>query len=242
MLSHSPGDAANSPCFWRLLTSQARAELRQMARAEEYQRGDVLIMEGDTGKDVAVILHGWVKVVAHGVDGYESLLAARGPGDIVGEMAILGLTTRTAEVRAISETHVLWVSSDDFAHALQHDAELGRVLLTVVTGRLRHADQWRARCGSLEVPQRLAILLLELMGRETLGVPSGSGWVIPFGQDELAGFIGTSRRSVGRALQAFRRAGWVETDHCAIRILQPEALRSASSARSAADLKSALVS
>lgn len=242
MPSNSPGDASSSPCFWRLLTGQARADLRQMARVEEYRRGDVLIVEGDIGKDVAVILHGWVKVVAHGMDGYESLLAARGPGDIVGEMAALGLNKRTAEVRAISETQVIWVPSDGFAQALERDAELGRALLSVVIARLRHADQWRARCGSLEVPQRLAILLLELMGREALGVPSSNGWVIPFGQDELAGFIGTSRRSVGRALKEFRRAGWVETGHCAIRILDPEALRVVSVTSAVADPKSALVS
>ncbi len=210
--------------FWAALSEPARAEICRRGRTVRYRQGEVLISEGDCTDDVVVLMRGWVKVVTRDADGYESLLAARGAGDLVGEMAALAPIARTAEVQAITDLTVIRLPGSEFTRMLDANPEVSMVLLRVLVARLRHADQWRARCGSLTVSQRLAVLLLELLTQyEIAPRPSGER-SLPFSQEELAGFVAASRKSVVRALGQLRSQGLVRTGRGTINVLRPAAL------------------
>ena len=54
-----------------------------------------------------VVLRGWVKISATNYRGDDAPLAARGPAEIVGEMAPISGLPRTATMSAIDEVHTL---------------------------------------------------------------------------------------------------------------------------------------
>ena len=70
-----------------------------------YDKGDLVIKEGDYGISIYKILRGSVSITKKS-DGAEIVLATLGPGDIFGEMVLwqLGKVSRTASV--IAETKV----------------------------------------------------------------------------------------------------------------------------------------
>lgn len=215
------GDAV----FRARLTSEEWSDLQRRGRQHIVRTDEVLYSEGDTTKDVAVINRGWAKVITRDVGGHTSLLAVRGPGDVVGEMACLGRMPRSAEVHALGELEVLRFTHHDFVTLLREQPGIPIVLLGVLASRLRHADQWRARCGSWSVEQRLTTLLIELMDIYLPKADSNGSVSLPFSQEELGGFIGGSRKSVSRALYDLRRDGVVQTDRRNLRVLTPAELR-----------------
>ena len=74
-----------------------------------FQAGELIVEEGRTGIGCYVILSGEVEVVkALGTDN-QLVLARRGAGEVLGEMALLGEWPRTASIRALNEVGCLGI-------------------------------------------------------------------------------------------------------------------------------------
>lgn len=78
-----------------------------------YRAGEVLTRQGDPGSHVFILAAGRVKIARVDSEGNELLLAVRGVGDIVGELAVLGGGLRSATVTALVPcvTYVLYAAS-----------------------------------------------------------------------------------------------------------------------------------
>ncbi len=226
-MSGEPVAADGDSCrpFRERLSASDWSVLVDRGRQQILQAGDVLYIEGDHQQDVAVIDWGWAKVVTHVVDGYTAFLAVRGPGDILGEMAVLSSLPRSADVRSVEELRIIRFTHLDFLALLQSRPGISFALLGVLASRLRHADLWRVRCGSWSVEQRLTTLLVELVDTYCPKPDSFGGFSLPFSQEELGGFIGGSRKSVSRALYDLRRDGVVQTARRNLTVLLVDELR-----------------
>ena len=169
------------------------------------------------------MLDGRVKVVAMTAHGREVVLAFRGPGQLVGELAVLDGSPRSASVEAVERVDALSVGVDSFRSFLADHPAASLTLLGMLSRRLRDADAKRIEFSEFTTIQRVAARLLEygkLFGRDE----PGGGLGVPLAQDELAGATGASIESVGRALQTLRKLKCVETRRRDIRILDVEAL------------------
>ena len=95
----------------------------------------------------------------------------------------------------------------------------------MLTGRLRDADRKRIEFGGRDTIGRVAARLVELA--DQYGAEGDGGVVIdlPFSQQELAGWIGSSRESVVKALTSMRARGWIETGRRSITGASMPALR-----------------
>lgn len=72
---------------------------------ETYEDGQIIFEEGSSGNWVYVILAGSVEI-SKTVDERKFILSTLGPGEIFGELALIGDVKRTATTRAIGETTV----------------------------------------------------------------------------------------------------------------------------------------
>jgi putative peptide zinc metalloprotease protein len=100
------------PLFDELDGAQIQAVASQL-QEEAFEAGDVIIREGDIGDKFYVIESGRL-VVSTVQDGQEKIVAERGPGEYVGEIALLLQVPRTATVKAITAAQVLSLHRDDF--------------------------------------------------------------------------------------------------------------------------------
>ncbi len=109
--------------------------------------GDVLIAEGELAPHMFVVVNGELEVLTHGVgESADVRLALLGPGDWVGEMAILDVQPRSATVRALAPSLLLCLTTHDVARLIQgHDAKHYGLLLVNIARelgrRLRVADR-----------------------------------------------------------------------------------------------------
>jgi len=100
------------PLFAELDALQIQLIAAQL-REETYEPGSIIIHQGEIGETFYVIESGRVQVSVTR-DDEERVIAERGPGEYVGEIALLLRMPRTATVRALTATRMLTLHKDDF--------------------------------------------------------------------------------------------------------------------------------
>ncbi len=211
--------------FWALLTRDERDTLSGLGLAKDYSAGATICHEGEPATHVFILVAGLVKVLSSTNDGHDIVLALRGEGDIVGEVA--GETTgrRNATIQAVDAVHALIVPRGTFNSFLDSNPGAGRAFRRVVTQRWNDADTMLRSRAATTGGQRLAGLLLDLADRYGRPVNGVIRLVMPLTQDELASMIGTSRATVTRALRNWRRRGFILTGQRQVTILDEAGLR-----------------
>jgi len=80
---------------------------------DEVDAGTVVFKEGDSGREMFVILDGEIEVLRRSKRGHETRVAILGPSDWFGEMSILDVLPRSATTRALAPTRLLKVTAHD---------------------------------------------------------------------------------------------------------------------------------
>lgn len=216
----NPGSAASSPLggpFLDAIGERAAAALVEGAVVRRWPAGSVLFHEGDRADRVLVVQSGRVKLVATEVNGTETVLAVRSPGELVGEIAAIDDRPRSATAVAVGAVECIAVTTERFRALVATTPEIAMALLHVFAARLREAEGRRAEYGALDTTQRLARRLLELA--------DAGGTISGLNQDDLAALIGASREAVAKSLAALRTAGLVRTGRRAIEVVDVAGLQ-----------------
>jgi CRP/FNR family transcriptional regulator, cyclic AMP receptor protein len=224
--------SATATPFLRQLGQEDADELLHRVRRRTFAKSQPILRAGAAGDDVVLVLSGRVRLVAYGAEQREVVLAIRGPGELLGDMAALGAQRRTASAIALDEVEAGILHGDEFRAFLRDRPDAGLVLIRMLVRRLSEASRDLAALATQDSVGRVAKRLLDLAAEH--GVPSSRGTRIELSltQDELARWTGATRETVSRALRLMRQLGWVSTDHRTITVLDPAALRERSGASS----------
>ncbi|MFI6642317.1 Crp/Fnr family transcriptional regulator [Streptomyces sp. NPDC050504] len=210
--------------FLARLEPADRSGLLALGRGLSYPPRCVVMHQDEPSTHVLLILRGWTKVTAAAVNGYEALLALRGPGDIVGEGAALSGRPRAATVTSLQHVDAVAIEQSRFTGFLQGTPHVALKLLSLATDRLRSGDQRRLETAALTVKERLAAFLLELARTHGRRTGAGIELTVPLGQHEIAGSIGASREAVARLLKELRDRQAVVTSRRRLVIVRPDVL------------------
>ena len=210
--------------FWGTLDSTGRDALVQAGSRSTFPAGSVLLAHEDRSGDVAVVWSGLTKAVVRVADGKQVVLALRGPGDIVGELAYINCGRRSAAVVAVNRVDALTVPRDQFTGFLNQHAGAADSLRRVIVERLCEADRDRLAAASMSVGQRLARLLLKIVLRHGVPAPDGGLRIDQFSQEDLAACIGGAQRTVAREIGAWRNRRLISTERRSVTVHQPAAL------------------
>ncbi|EPD55451.1 Crp/Fnr family transcriptional regulator [Streptomyces sp. HGB0020] len=211
--------------FLARLEKEDRVALLAIGRPLSYPARSVIVRQDEPSTHVLLLLHGWTKVTVLAVNGYEALLALRGPGDIVGEGAALSRRQRSATVTALEPVDAVVIEQHRFTRFLTENVRVSLHLLGLATDRQRSTDRRRLEWAALTVRERLAVLLLELVRTHGKRTDEGIELTIDLSQQELAGSVGSSREAIARLLRELRGRGVVVTRRRRIVVLRPDVLR-----------------
>lgn len=118
------------PLFSRCSKKELQ-EVAALADEIDLPEGRVLTREGDTGHEFFVILEGTAEV-RHGGRKVRTL----GPGDFLGEIALLTQLPRTATVTAATPLDVLVITAREFRSLLAHAPKVQTKVLEALAERL----------------------------------------------------------------------------------------------------------
>lgn len=109
----------------------------QMARlGKNYNKGDIIFRQGETGDCMYVIQKGEVEALA-GPQGSELRLRTMGPNDFFGEMALFEKEVRSATIRATKPTRVLTIDRKNFLGGIHEDPSLAFRIVQTMSHRIR---------------------------------------------------------------------------------------------------------
>jgi CRP/FNR family cyclic AMP-dependent transcriptional regulator len=205
-----------------LFSGLDRVELERFAevtREKSYPKGSVILFEDDPGDSLFVVREGRVKVVLIGEDGREVILGVLGIGEYFGELSLIDDRPRSAHVIAMEDSNLLVLRREDFRRRVESSPNVAWALLTELSRRLRRADDKIGGLVLLDVPGRIARLLLDLAEE------SGSNAIEKsLTHQTIAQMIGASRETVSRAMKDFQDAGWITVERRRIAIADRSAL------------------
>jgi CRP-like cAMP-binding protein len=207
-----------------MLDEADRAALLGTAIPRQYAAGETIFAEGDRTSFLLVITHGWGVVSVSTERGGRLILAIRGPGDLVGEMAAIDGEPRSATVRALGVTRGVVVPAERFEIFLNTHPAASRVILRSLGARLRDSDAQRRALVSFTVLQRMARLLTELAERRGTSTPEGIVIDLSLPQHDLAALIGATREGAAKALRVLRSSGVVLTGPRRVVVVNTELL------------------
>ncbi len=139
------GLAAILPDVSRALLESLEPEIQWVA----LPRDTTLMREGEPADCMYFVVSGRLGAYARREDGTRLALNEMGPGESVGEMALLGMGPRTADVVVLDDCELLRLSRQAFDQLLNHDPSSGASLARIMAARLQRALKVRSTVAHL---------------------------------------------------------------------------------------------
>ena len=118
------------------LSPEDLKRVAEIAREQWYPQNTAIFQQGEEGNMMFVIVEGHVQVVRT-IAGKDQIWAERGPGDFVGEMAIIESAPRSATLHTQSEVRVLAIDDETFKGILRERPNVSFAVLRSISRRLR---------------------------------------------------------------------------------------------------------
>lgn len=110
---------------------------------KKFSKGDVLFEEGAEGSEAYIIRHGYVTITKK--DGERTVeLATRGPGEIVGEMALIDDAPRSASLVAKTDVEVELLTRKELDEMFTDLPEPVSLMIQQLLARLRDMNELAA--------------------------------------------------------------------------------------------------
>lgn len=122
-----------------MLPDEFLARLAEELEQKVFAEGDLLFRFGDPGDSLYIIDRGRVRVFLD-VSGKPLTLQEFGPGNAIGEMALIDGNARSANVVALEETSIWRLDRKTYMDALREQPELAIALLYELSANLRFAN------------------------------------------------------------------------------------------------------
>jgi CRP-like cAMP-binding protein len=201
------------------LGSEMIDRLAAHAVTQVAKAGALLFSKGDPGSSLYAVCAGQVKISVPSADGRDAVFNLINAGEVFGEIALFDGGSRTASATTMTDCELMLIERRDFVPLLMRYPELGLRVIDVLCGRLRRTSEQVEDTLFLDLPGRLAKVLLRLSAK---GAPSARKIAVT--QRELSNIIGMSRESTNKQLRAWANCNWVKLERGGIAVLQPEEL------------------
>jgi CRP-like cAMP-binding protein len=213
---------------WSFLQGVPEEDRRRLLAATQrrrFARREVLFHEGDPGDTVHLLDRGRVAVRITTPLGDVATLRVRGPGEVIGELALLGDGSfrRTATVVALERCETLALHRDQFAELRARHPSVDAFLVNVLAEEVGRLSGLLVEALHVPVDTRVVRRLVALTA--AYRDPSSDGRTeVPLTQEDLASLAGTSRATVNRVVGEAEKAGLVELRRGRIIVLDEEGL------------------
>ena len=206
---------------WRLfegIPDEEVWELLKMARRRTFRKGEIVVHQNDPADSLHLIAKGRFTVRVMTPLGESATLAVVGPGDVFGEMALIGENARrSATVEAIEEAETLSVLEADFRRIRTERPSVNDYVIRFLVSEVRIMNERLLEAYYVSAERRVLRRVVEL---SHLYRRNGEEPVqIPLTQETLAGMAGTSRATVNAVLRDAQSRGLVELARGTVRVV-----------------------
>lgn len=200
-------------------------ELARGAMLQRLRRGEAIWRSGERASSFVVIAHGLVKVLLPGGASRDLVLGLAGPGESVGDAAVIENTTYEADAFALTDSVVIVRLPREQALAALERSGAASIELARLFGQSAGLANRRLALFTASAEERLATTLMELGERFGDELEDGSTLIpLRLTRAELAALVGTTVETTIRTLSRWTREGLVSTGESGLTLHDANAL------------------
>jgi len=220
------GGTAARPLLFSGILPGEYAGICYAARVQEFARGEMLYVEGDSVRQVLLLTSGLVKIARFGRSGTEVVLSLRGPGEVLGVVdQYFAGTHRTAAQASRSCRALVW-DALAFKSLAERFPVLHQNMFRILGLYLLELEDRFREMATMNVGPRVACQVVRLL--EKMGIPVNGEVELGLSREELAQMSGTTLFTVSRLLSAWGRCGTVRSRRETVTIRNLPSLRAIS--------------
>lgn len=190
-----------------------------------YRHGAVILGQGQTVTCLRLVTSGAVRLAAVVPSGREVVVGLLGPGDVFGEVALLGGGPSPVEARALGEeTAVLAIPPAVLRELIRRMPAAAEELLRLIASRLHATAAALEEALAHDVPTRISLRLRHLALAHGQAAEHGVALPPRLTQEEIGRMVGATRESVNRTLASLAARGLVHLRDRRYVVRDPEAL------------------
>jgi len=210
-----PSDSSAAAVTNDALHADLLKRIASRGGVKRFAANTLIIGEGDTADTLYIVLSGRVKVYASNEEGREVIIALRGPGEYVGELALDG-GERSASVMTTEPTTCSVVTAANLRQFIAEHPDFALHLIHRLIDRVREATGNVKSLALQDVYGRVVRLL------ELLAVPEGAELVVRerLTQQDISERVGSSREMVARVLKHLTQGQYLVVESGRITILR----------------------
>ncbi|OUR91312.1 hypothetical protein A9Q81_17825 [Gammaproteobacteria bacterium 42_54_T18] len=203
---------------FRNFTHDTQSNLAKMGRIISVRDKDTLYNTGDNPLGIYGIISGCIKLTAEDIKGNYYLYGVKQPGWWFGEISALDGQPHGQTASAMTDTKLLLIPRDRLIQTLEKKPILYKYFVDILCLRLRGAGQSMEDSAFLDLPLRLAKLLLQIHSDR-------NNYHAKISQEELAASLGVTRQSIYRVLKSWQEGNYISISYGDIKILEPTYLQ-----------------
>ncbi len=206
--------------YFSMLNQDELALVASVTAERQYNRGDLILIEGEIEGALCYVCSGLVKVFKASPEGKEQVLRLIGAGNTFNDVPALDGGPNPANVAAVEPSVIYVIRHAELRKLITTRPEVAEAVVLTLAKTLRHLVALVEDLSLRHVTARVAKILLD----QEESVQQGRH-VHRLTQTEMASLVGSAREVVGRALKELETAGVIEMRHGQAVVLNRERLR-----------------
>ena len=188
-----------------------------------YERGDIIMLEGDRGGALYFVRSGLIKVFKSSPGGKEQVLRLIEAGRTFNDVPALDAGPNPASAAALESSIVYATGGAELRRLIAERPGVALATVQALAGALRHLVTLVEDLSFRHVTARVAKILIEQDA--SAGASGASGKAVHrLTQQEMAAMAGTAREMVGRALKELEATGAIRIQRGRITVVNRERL------------------
>ena len=190
------------------------------AKPRSFRKNDTIFLEGDSIRQLGIVLSGAVQIVKNDFFGNRSIVASIGPGQLFGEsFACANVPVLPVSVVASENSEVLLIDccriTRSCSNACAFHSQMILNLLQVVAQKNLLFNRKVEILSQRSTREKLMTYLLEEAKRS-----HSREFTIPFDRQALADYLGVERSALSAEISKLKKEGILDSERSRFRLLQ----------------------
>jgi CRP-like cAMP-binding protein len=210
--------------IFSVMSHEEMERLAGLSTMCEFKKGATVYLLDEPSEHVYLLKEGTIKISRIGQDGQEIILDFIAPGEIFGEMSLLGEDSRSTMAQAAENSLICSIKKSDFFNFFSAHNDLAFKVLKLVGLKRIEIETRLEELAYCSVSERIASLLNRMAKRHGIKDDGGIKIRPRLTHRDIAFLVGASRETVTDQLNQLKAQGFIDTSFMSITIRDPDAL------------------
>lgn len=190
-----------------------------------YQKGQLLHVSGDECRNITIVRSGKIKVFRSATSGREQIIETLEPGDTCACNPGSSTWQCSASAQALTDCCVWVLGRTHYVRLVQNNLNVSRALNQVFANKMCQFCSFMEDIALNNSKKQLIKFLIDMHEQQCHLEHETNTFILPFTREEIAHRIGTTRETVTRHLNEFKRQKMIDIQSKNICISKLDELR-----------------